>query len=79
MGGFNLSYLHIGLAYDVDASLGGYLVTIGAAEEVPLVPAIALDDHDALPPVFGGITFASSQDRVADHPRRRLPRRHKHR
>ena len=33
--GVSLAHLHVGQTYDIDATLGRYLVSIGAAEAVP--------------------------------------------
>jgi hypothetical protein len=79
--GVSLSHLVPGLTYDLDPTLGGYLVTVGAAEAVTSKsPAliIPLDDEDGLNKAFGGISvsqIAEAADRPGRKRRARRPKR----
>ena len=74
----SLSQLVPGLTYDLDPTLAGYLVSVGAAEAVTSKsPAllIPLDAEDGLNKAFGGISVRQLAE-AADRPKRkRSPRR----
>lgn len=69
MDGVSLSHFVPGLTYDVSNSLGGYLVTNGAAEEVfasvPLSdPGESVSDSS----IFGGVSVTWPPETAADTP-----------
>ena len=71
--GVSLSHLVPGLTYDLDSTLGGYLVTIGAADALTSKsPAlvIPLDGNDVLNKALGGISVTQI-DEAADRPARK--------
>jgi hypothetical protein len=79
--GVSLSHLVPGLTYDLDSTLGGYLVAVGAADAVTSKsPAlvIPLDGDDVLNKALGGISVTQineAADRPARKPRARRIRR----
>jgi hypothetical protein len=76
--GVSLSHLVPGLTYELDSTLGGYLVGVGAADAVTLKsPAliIPLEGDDVLNKAFGGVSVSQIEE-AADKPtRKRRPRR----
>jgi hypothetical protein len=74
--GVSLAHLAPGATYDVDATLGGYLVTVGAAEAVvskrPAV-VIPLDMTPDLGKALGGVSVTRAAE-AADQPRRKPQR-----
>jgi hypothetical protein len=65
--GVSLSYLMLGMTYEVSGSLGAFLIGNGAAEELvspAAAPLIPLDSHDTFHHITGGVTVV--QDRAAD-------------
>jgi hypothetical protein len=78
--GISLSHLAPGLTYDVDATLGGYLVTVGAADAVPSKnPALVIPLETAdLDKALGGVSVTQSAE-AADTPRRKRAARRKKR
>jgi hypothetical protein len=80
MDGVSLSHFLPGLSYEVSDSLGGYLITNGAAEEV--FAAVTLVDpaqDSSESAIFGGVSVAKPLDAAADSPQERPPRRRKRR
>ena len=78
--GVSLSHLVPGLTYDLDSTLGGYLVTVGAAEAVTLKsPAliIPLEGDDVLNKALGGISVSQIEEAADTPPRKRHARRPK--
>ena len=79
--GFSLASLRLGHTYDVDATLGGYLVSVGAADAVPAFkpvrrsPRDAPDDHAK---TLGGVPVTPNAE-AADKPRRKRALRRKRR
>ena len=70
MDGVSLSHFVPGLSYEVPTSLGGYLITNGAAEEI--FAAVTLIDpaqDSSESAIFGGISVAKPLDIAADDPR----------
>jgi hypothetical protein len=77
--GVSLAGLVPGLTYDLDATLGGYLVTVGAADAiVSSSPAlvIPLDAPEDLPPVLGGVSVSQIAE-AADEPGRKRSRKNR--
>ena len=71
--GVSLSHLVPGLIYDLDPTLGGYLVSIGAAESIPskgvalVIPVEAGGDYNR---PLGGVSVTQVAE-AADAPRRK--------
>ena len=80
MDGVSLSHFVPGLTYDVTDSLGGYLVTNGAAEEV-FASATLSDADDERPDsaIFGGVSVTWPLATVADRSRATARRARKRR
>jgi hypothetical protein len=79
--GFSLASLRLGHTYDVDATLGGYLVSVGAADAVPTfkpVPGSPLDAPDDHSKALGGVSVNPNAE-AADKPRRKRALRRKRR
>ena len=77
--GVSLSHLVPGLTYDLDTSLGAYLVTIGAGDAVPSKrPALVvpLDSEDYFNKALGGVSVTQI-DEAADRPKRKSTRKRK--
>jgi hypothetical protein len=73
--GIGMSHFVPGAFYDVSDSLGGYLVSNGAAEEVIESGPVPAEDPSGSH-VFGGVSVAKPVEASADRPRRRTaPRR----
>ena len=76
--GISLASLKPGVTYDVDASLGGYLVTIGTADAVASSsPAmvIPLDRFEEFSKALGAsVTEIAELAEAADKPRRKARR-----
>jgi hypothetical protein len=76
--GVSLSHLVPGLTYDLDPTLGGYLVSIAAAEAVSSKsPAliIPLEGEDGLNNALGGVSVSQVAEAADKPPRqRRAPR-----
>ena len=70
MDGVSLSHIVPGLTYEVSDSLGGYLVTNGAAEEVFASAALSDPDDDIVPDsaIFGGVSVTWPLETAADNP-----------
>jgi hypothetical protein len=81
MDGVSLSHFAPGLSYEVPDSLGGYLITNGAAEEVfAAAPLPGLTEDVSESAIFGGVSVARPRDRAAETPRATHgPRRRKRR
>jgi hypothetical protein len=81
MDGVSLSHFVPGLSYEVPDSLGGYLITNGAAEEVfASVPLLDLTEDASESAIFGGVSVARPLDTAADTVRQtEAPRRRKRR
>ena len=66
--GVSLSQLTPGMTYDIDATLAGYLVAVGAADAVSSkVPALVtpLDTNQDLDKALGGVSVTQvTEDRV---------------
>ena len=79
--GISLASLLPGITYDVDATLGGYLVSVGAADAVPAfkparrIPLAPPDDHSK---PLGGVPVTPNAE-AADKPRRKRVLRRKKR
>jgi hypothetical protein len=76
--GVSLGHLVPGLTYDLDSTLGGYLVAVGAAEAVTSrSPAliIPLEDEDGLNKALGGISVSQIAEAAEKPPRKRRARR----
>ena len=70
MDGVSLSHFVPGLSYEVPDSLGGYLITNGAAEEIfASVTLIDPAQDSSESAIFGGVSVAKPLDTAADHPR----------
>ena len=70
MDGVSLSHFVPGLSYEVPDSLGGYLITNGAAEEVfASVTLIDPAQDSAESAIFGGVSVAKPLDTAADSSR----------
>lgn len=70
--GVSLSHLVPGLTYDLDSTLGAYLVTIGAGDAVPSKsPALVvpLDSEDYFNKALGGVSVTQLGE-AADRPGR---------
>jgi len=60
MDGVSLSHFVPGLSYEVSDSLGGYLITNGAAEEVFASAPLSDPDEDVSDSaIFGGVSVSS--------------------
>ena len=80
MDGVSLSHFVPGFSYEVSDSLGGYLITNGAAEEVFAPVTLVNPAQDsAESAIFGGVSVAKPVDTAADNPRETAPRRRKRR
>jgi hypothetical protein len=67
MDGVSLSHFVPGLSYEVPDSLGGYLITNGAAEEVfASVTLIDPAQDSSESAIFGGVSVARPLDTAAD-------------
>jgi hypothetical protein len=74
--GISLSHFVPGLSYQVSASLGGYLVSSGDADELPAsAPNIEPADDPPDSAIYGGISVANQFERAADSPRARRRRK----
>ena len=74
----SLSHLRPGLTYDLNATLGRYLVTVGAADAVPSTnPAlvIPLDTEDAFNRALGGISVTQIVEAADQRRRKRTVRK----
>ena len=79
MRGVSLSHLLPGLTYDLEASLGAYLVTIGAGDAVASKsPALVvpLDSEDYFNKALGGVSVTQIAE-ATDTPKRKSTRRRK--
>lgn len=71
MDGVSLSHFVPGLSYEVPDSLGGYLITNGAAEEIfASVTLIDPAQDSSESAIFGGVSVAKPLDTAADNPRK---------
>jgi hypothetical protein len=69
MDGVSLSHIVPGLTYEVPDSLGGYLVTNGAAEEVfASLPLSDADEDLSDSAIFGGVSVTWPLEIAADNP-----------
>jgi hypothetical protein len=69
MDGVSLSRIVPGLTYEVSDSLGGYLVTNGAAEEVfASLPLSDPDEDLSDSAIFGGVSVTWPLETAADDP-----------
>jgi hypothetical protein len=76
--GVSLSHLMPGLTYDLNAALGRYLVTVGAADAVSSKhPAlvIPLDTEDAFNRALGGISVTQIAEAADQRRRKRTARK----
>jgi hypothetical protein len=68
MDGVSLSHFVPGLTYEVSDSLGGYLITNGAAEEVfASAPQSDRDETVSDSAIFGGVTVTWPLETAADN------------
>ena len=80
MDGVSLGHFVPGLSYEVSDSLGGYLITNGAAEEVFAAVTLVNPAQDSSESaIFGGVSVAKPLDTAADDPQETAPRRRKRR
>ena len=71
MDGVSLSHFVPGLSYEVADSLGGYLITNGAAEEIfASVTLIDPAQDSSESAIFGGVSVAKPLDTAADNLRK---------
>jgi hypothetical protein len=68
--GVSLSHLVPGGSYDISDSLGGYLVSTGDADAVPLSAGVTESNDDRSDcSVFGGVIVASPRESAPDRAR----------
>lgn len=69
MDGVSLSHFVPGLSYEVSDSLGGYLITNGAAEEVFASAPLSDPDEDVSDSaIFGGVSVERPRATAAESP-----------
>lgn len=70
MDGVSLSHFVPGLTYEVSDSLGGYLITNGAAEEVFASATLSDPDDEGVSDsaIFGGVSVTWPLETAADNP-----------
>ena len=78
--GVSLGHLEPGLTYEVEESLGAYLVSTQSAEEVAFADSQIMDSKDEalIDHVARGVTITNTTqplERVVSHDRPRKPRR----